>query len=238
MTDGSVKCWGRGLGELVEAGTNDQTTPADVMGLSAPATSLAVGQDVTCALLTTGGVECWGDNYYGQLGNGSTESSDTPVPVSGLAEGVLAIASANAHVCALLTSGEMRCWGYNFNSEVGTDEGDTHVLPRVVEGATDVKAMALGALHTCVLLTTGGVQCWGHGEFGALGNGDATTSAQPVNVVGLDRGVTTLAAGQYHNCGVLGSGELVCWGDNTDGNLGIGDTGTQFQFVPAPVIGF
>lgn len=237
MMDGEVKCWGRGLAAPGDAGPNDQTTPADVVGLSAPATSLAVGQDVTCALLTTGGVECWGDNYYGQLGNGSTESSTAPLPVSGLTEGVLAIASANAHVCALLTSGEMKCWGYNFNSEVGTDEGNTHLLPRVVEGVTDVSAMALGALHTCVLLTTGGVQCWGHGEFGALGNDDATTSAQPVDAVGLTEGITTLAAGQYHNCAALASGGLVCWGNNTGGQLGLGSVDPRYQFVPAPVIG-
>ena len=120
IQDGTVQCWGWNIeGQLGNGGGSDSDTPVQVAGLKTRATAIATGGSHTCALLATGGVECWGANLYGQLGNGTTSDSASPVPVSGLASGVMSIGAGLYHSCALLDGGSATCWGWNQQGQLG-----------------------------------------------------------------------------------------------------------------------
>jgi alpha-tubulin suppressor-like RCC1 family protein len=136
ITGGSVKCWGYNrYGQLGDNTTTDRLTPVDVIGLTSGVRAIAAeGGGHTCALTSAGGVKCWGWNIYGQLGNGTTSDSRIPVNVSGLTSGVTAIAEGNVHSCALTNSADIKCWGFNSNSQLGDGTTATRLLPVNVIG--------------------------------------------------------------------------------------------------------
>ncbi|MCA3021819.1 MAG: putative Ig domain-containing protein, partial [Rhodocyclaceae bacterium] len=184
-------------------------------------TALATGFGHSCAVVN-GGVQCWGYNAKGQLGNGSTTNSTTPVQVTGLTSGVTAVAAAQSHSCAVVNGG-VQCWGYNANGQLGNGSTTDSTTPVQVTGLTSgVTAVAAGAFHSCAVVN-GGVRCWGYNEYGRLGNGSTTDSTTPVQVTGLTSGVTAVAAGERHSCAVVNGG-VQCWGYNEYGQLGNGST--------------
>src|ERR1051325_1623078 len=117
---GGVACWGRNTtGELGDGTTNDRNVPVAVSGLAANVVAVAAGYDHTCALTAVGAVKCWGSNWFGQLGDGTTSDSSVPIDVSGLSTGVTAIAAGSYHTCAIMTTGALKCWGNNWFGQLG-----------------------------------------------------------------------------------------------------------------------
>ena len=234
---GRSSCWGADthgqLGDGIPGGS--RTTVAPVTGLPDSLTIIAAGDSHSCALTASQGVKCWGWNAYGQLGDGTNQSSAVPVDVQGLTSGVSEIAVGGSHTCAILLTGSLKCWGYNGNGQLGdgttTDRnlpGDVTGLPGVVYG------VSTGLLHTCVMTQSGGVKCWGENFLGALGDGTRTDRYTPVDVVGLSSGAVSLATGIGHTCALGAQGLwLRCWGRNEYGQ--VGDNSYTFAFHTEPV---
>jgi hypothetical protein len=118
---GAVKCWGRNTFGQLGVGTaiSYSLTPRDVVGLASGVAAIVAGNRHTCALTTGGGVKCWGDNTFGQLGDSSTDYRNAPVDVTGLASGIAAIAAGQYHTCAVTTLGGVKCWGNNEAGALG-----------------------------------------------------------------------------------------------------------------------
>ncbi len=247
-TRGAVKCWGHSV-----------TAPADVSGLTSGVTAVSVGGEVpsaalACVVTTSGGVKCWGSNHAGELGNGTTTGSDTPVDVSGLTGGVAAVSAGDGYACALTTSGGVKCWGANSVGQLGNGMSTgpqicsglgCSTTPVDVAGLTSgVAAISAGSGHTCALTTSGGVKCWGANGVGQLGNGTNTgpqicvglgCSTTPVDVSGLTAGVTAVSTGAGHTCALTTAGGVKCWGSNGSGELGDGGFTAPKQPNATPV---
>ena len=190
IVNGGAKCWGdNGGGQIGDASINVPMRPfaADVATLGSGVAAIAAGASHSCALTTAGGVKCWGDNSYRQVGDGSaTAMLRAPVDVSGLTSGVSAIAVGAFHTCALTVTGGVKCWGSNVNGQIG--DGSTTLRPTPVDVAGlagGVVAIAAGASHTCAILQGGSVKCWGDNSRGQLGEPSGLQQLVPVFVTGF-----------------------------------------------------
>ena len=122
---GKAWCWGENMvGELGDGTGQNSPLPVKVSGFEGGVKTVVVGGSHTCALTAAGGVKCWGNNEYGQLGDGTTTGRNAPVDVVGLTGGVAAIAAGGSHTCALMSSGAVKCWGLNDSGQLGN--GTTH----------------------------------------------------------------------------------------------------------------
>ncbi len=247
-TDGTVWCWGDGSkGQLGDGTTGDptshrRTTPVRVLrGSSAlrGATKVAAGGYHSCAVRTDGGVVCWGDDTYGQLGDGqagSSASRTTAVRVrrgSGYLTGVKRITAGEYHTCAIQSDSHVLCWGQGSEGQLGDGRsGVGHLRTsaiRVRQGngyLTGVDAIAAGGGHTCAATSDGSAWCWGAGSVGQLGDegsgsGHLRTSAARVrHGSGFLTRVSGIAAGPFHSCARRIDGTSWCWGWEKYGALG------------------
>ncbi len=232
---GSVKCWGENqFGQLGDGTTTNASHPVLVQNIAgAGAIAAGSGSYSTCALLPEGAVDCWGENKYGQLGNGTTTNSTKPVRV-GEVTGAVKIAVGAQHACALLTTGEIVCWGQNQSGQLGNGTTINSSLPVAVEGIASAIDISAGYKSACALLVDDTVRCWGSDEYGQLGNGEAGAGAQsdvPVKVVGLPS-ATSIVSGGYHTCAVLEDHQGACWGRGGLGQLGDGSPTIAEQPIP------
>lgn len=210
------------------------------MGLpSAPIVAIAAGWRHSLALDANGNVWAWGFNGYGQLGDGTTISSATPVQVQfPAAIAITAIAAGYDHSLALDTYGRVWTWGDNIDGQLGdgtTTNSSTPVMVLSSSGSllSGVTAIAGGGIHSLALDTNGNVWAWGANFYGALGNGSADFIPHPTPspVGGLPVIVVAIAGGGYHSLALDSTGQVWAWGWNSSGQLGDGTTIDRYMPV-------
>lgn len=248
-SSGAAKCSGwNGNGQLGDGTTTYSELPVAVAGLSSGVSAIEAGGSHTCALTTAGGVKCWGANFYGQLGNGTTSGAPdygitTPVDVTGLSSGVIALAAGEYHTCALTSAGAVKCWGRNHGGQLGNGTNIDSSVPVDVTGlSSGVAAIAAGGnpdqgtnSHSCALMASGDVKCWGGNSGGQLGDSTYVDRNVPVNVIALISDAVAISAGNEHTCALLEFGQIKCWGRNGNGQLGNSLFSTIS--IPFPVAG-
>jgi alpha-tubulin suppressor-like RCC1 family protein len=314
LNNGNVGCWGNnGLGQL---GSNlfARSSAANIVSVSGvpitvsvsgvPITPLPITQPTaltaggwhTCAIMQAdGSIGCWGDNAYGQLGDGTLTKSSTPVMVNGIVNGTTtylnnatfsylpiistttAVAAGSVRSCAIISqktdtglcvvggacpsysyTNTVKCWGDNDHGQLGDGTTNSSSTPVNVSAITTASAITGGYNHTCALISGGGiqfntVQCWGANYSGQLGNGTTTDSPVPVTVSGIGGfhlcpggggcaqppHVVALGVGNMndHSCAVMLGGTVMCWGDNTFGQLGVDPLTMTNSSTPVPVTG-
>jgi len=198
--------------------------------------AIASGYIHNCAIIGTGGVQCWGANIHGHLGDGTRVDRPAPVDTLGLSAGVSVLEAWGNHSCVILGSGGMKCWGSNDYGQLGDGTTVDRDAPVDVSGLSSVvSAIAIGADHTCVITDVGGVMCWGSNNHGQLGDGTTEDRIVPVSASGLSSGAVSIEAGYYHTCAVMDTGGVKCWGHNGYGQLGDGTT--EERTTPVDVAG-
>lgn len=225
-TTGSLWCWGdNSRGQLGNGSSG--STPVGTMtriGADSDWGQLSAGAEHTCGIRTGNALYCWGDNTYGQIGDGNASATPVTVPTQ-IAGGWSAVAAGGRHTCGIKTDGTLWCWGRNDYGQLGLGTVTLQDSPQAVApGVTDWVGVAAGALHTCARRGDASLWCWGDNEAGQLGVGSTLHKSAPVKVTRSDGGAgwKSVSLGGYHTCAVDVDNNGHCWGLNTSGQLGIG----------------
>jgi alpha-tubulin suppressor-like RCC1 family protein len=207
--------------------------PQPVGGLSAEVTAVAAGAGSSCAVLSTGGLMCWGFNGSGILGDGTQADRSTAGFVTGLTSGVTSVSLGYDWACAAVDGG-VQCWGNLVWPPPGVTKG-AHTTPvSIIAAGSGVTSVAVGSDHTCALFANGTVDCWGLNGDGQLGDGTNLKRLTPGPVANLVDAVA-ISSTENFTCALTTGGSVQCWGINLNGQLGDGTT--QSHNVPTPVVG-
>lgn len=233
-TAGAMMCWGQNyLGRFGNGSfSGHHPLPVQVSGMGSGVTAIALGDSNACAV-QSGALKCWGDNTFGQVGDGTNAIRYEPTQVYGLTSGVSAVTIGREHICAV-QSGVAKCWGSNGAGRLGDGSGANQSRPSTVSGLTSgVTAIAAGFAHTCAV-RSGAVRCWGFNPDGRLGDNSTLSRATPVAPTTVTSNVTALAASEAGMC-ALRLGSVFCWGNNGYGQ--VGKVGASEYRVPTQVAG-
>ncbi len=218
---GEVSCWGsNSAGQLGDNSTTQRLTPKRVQSTLRIA-ALAAGASHTCAIGAAGSASaCWGSGQFGQLGNGSSSNSLTPVAIGGGLNWT-ALTAGESHTCGIANTGLAYCWGQGSSGQLGTGGMGVATTPTAVQGNARFTIIAAAGSNTCAVAETGDTRCWG-GRFGL----------SPALISGGHR-FTDVRLGANHACGLVADGTAYCWGSNQSGQLGTG--GVNDTPVPTAV---
>jgi alpha-tubulin suppressor-like RCC1 family protein len=237
----TLQCWGNNeLGQLGLGYTSSSALPSHVDFGGLKVLTVTVGNDFTCArvaptvLSSTKQVKCWGANNYGQLGVGSSQRvGDQPNEMGSnllavdLPQSASSISAGAAHACAVLSNGDVRCWGaagsgrlgYGFSVGLAYGDSASEQSPHPAAIGQTATAVSAGGEHTCARLVTGDTKCWGSNAYGQLGYGDTTSRGLATTNMGtnlpavpLGEDVARIIARGNATCAVDALGALRCWG--------------------------
>lgn len=247
-SDSNAYCWGSGR---LGTATTESHVPVAVSTsgvLSGKTISdISVGNAHTCVIASDSKAYCWGDNGYGQLGNGSTTTSNqAPVAVdtTGVLSGksLVSISTGYSHTCAVDSLGAVYCWGRNLYGQLGNNSTTNSTVPvavnmtGVLSGKT-VSSVDTGSSSVCVIASDNKAYCWGDNGLGQLGNNSTTSSSVPVavNTSGVLSGksISLISVEGGHTCAITTDENTACWGSNYHSELG--DNTTTNSSVPVTV---
>jgi alpha-tubulin suppressor-like RCC1 family protein len=250
LDDDTLKCWGwNNNGRLGYGDTTDRTAPDATavvdLGSGRTAKALSLGESHTCAILDDDTIKCWGGGNY--IGYGDTTQREAPdaTAVVNLGSGrtAKALSLGNGHTCAILDDDTLKCWGYGGQGQLGTGDtswrghtagemGDALLAINLGSGRT-AKVVSAGYQHNCAILDDDTLKCWGVNSYSQLGYGDTNNRGDAAGEMGdallainlgTGRTAKVVSAGYYHTCAILDDDTLKCWGRNTNGQLGYGDS--------------
>src|SRR5690349_953610 len=205
-------------------------------GVAGAVTELAAGVLHTCSV-SLKALQCWGSNDHGQLGIGAADVLTHPLPL--LAQGTLplSIEAGGFNTCDLLTGGSAFCWGENASGQIGDSSQTNRAAPVAVKGGVVFASITSAGPHTCGLTASGAAYCWGENFAGQVGDSTVANRSAPVPVAGgLTFAMLSAGSGDF-TCGLTGGGDAYCWGYNSQGELGIGQSDGTPHSVPTAVLG-
>ena len=223
-TDGSLWCWGRNHHGQLGVGDDTARAVPTRVGTGTSWIEVHTGGDHTCALDDAGDLWCWGQNHVGQLGIG--DSSDRNVPQRIAGHTWVDFDTGFNHTCGVTAGGELQCWGGNTLGELGTGSTTDANAPVSAGTDTDWAVVGAGDRMTCAIKTDRTLWCWGSNDEGQLADGTYDGSVDVPHPDPAQVGDGTdwehVAAGDNNVCGLRLGGALWCWGDNDNGESGIG----------------
>lgn len=244
----NLYCWGDGAagklgyGNTENVGDNERPIDVGPVNISNNIKSISLGTFHMCAVFLDNKMKCWGSNFDGELGYADMETrgdDETPADIGFVDVGgdVQSVAAGNRFTCALLTNGDVKCWGWRFSlalgqpvtENIGDDEHPSSIAP-INLGAPAIQISA-GTSHACALLVNNKVICWGRGNDGKLGYGninDIGDNETPASAGFVDVGedVQAISVANGHSCALTITGKVVCWGSGSNGQLGYGNVDT------------
>jgi len=243
LANRTVRCWGDNLYKQLGPTVNAPpavppvlvASPVPIAGIT-DAVQVVTGRGHACALRATGTVLCWGLNDSAQLGfapGGGTDTTFTPTSVPGVSF-VVQLAAGDAHTCALLLNGTVRCWGANGSGQLGNGTTAASTSSVVVTGVGDARQITAGLSHSCAIRANGTAVCWGSRFFGQVGDG--TSGATPrtsATAVASATGMTRISAGGDTTCAILANASTRCWGLNANGQFA-NDSLETINTTPTP----
>jgi alpha-tubulin suppressor-like RCC1 family protein len=231
-----VSCWGSVDGTDFAAHTSAQ--PVTSLGTFGHTAATSAGDFDACVLSVAGALRCWGNNFSGEVGDGSTSPRPIPKPVTNMASGVVSVSSGLEDTCDVVQPNKLFCWGLGQDGELGNNTHQDSSVP-VQVSALGRQIAANGLSHACAIGTNAVALCWGQNDRGQLGDGTTNDSKIPIKVQGLPGAPVQIAAGgrilnHDFSCAVIVTGRVFCWGDNRSGELGDGSP-AKLSLTPVKV---
>jgi alpha-tubulin suppressor-like RCC1 family protein len=231
---GEAHCWGANdQGQLGDGTWQDRAEPRRVDQGDLQFVRLTAENQTTCGITSERELWCWGNNQFGQVGDGSRQNRSRPTRVGGDLE-VADVGIGGAHACLVTARGELYCWGAHWNGQLGARFMRDQLTPVRVPGDQRFRAIALGSSHNCAISMTDEVWCWGENLRGQLGLGHDAERLGPHRVEGLPSSVRELSTSSNTTCALTDAGAVWCWGDNSQGEVGIPLPRVPVR-IPAPV---
>ena len=197
--------------------------------------SITFGEECHSAAVTANGdLYCWGENHYGQIGNGTTDDQKIPIKIL---DKVVSVSLGRSHSAAITTNGALYCWGNNHYGQIGN--GDSSGWGNAAEAQTipvkildNTVLVSLGWYHSAAIATNGDLYCWGDNFNGQVGNGGESQGVPaPVKIL---ENVVSVSLKRARSAAITENGDLYCWGENSYGKIGNGNT--EDQTTPEKVL--
>jgi alpha-tubulin suppressor-like RCC1 family protein len=224
-TDSTVWCFG---GANVFGTGGYGPNPVQITDLGTSAAQISVGGGFTCALKKDGTIWCWGQNDVGQLGDGSTTSSQKPVQAAlDYTKPYTAVGAGSSHACGLRSDGTLWCWGGNSSGEVGIGVKTTAIpIPQLIIGlGSTTLDVVIGNRTSCAQKKDFTYWCWGDNGSGQIGNGNNSSVSAPAPVSTLSNTYFGVSVGSNHGCAIKAlDGSLWCYGAQQTGQIGNGNS--------------
>lgn len=219
-TTGALQCWGSsgtsGVGTGIGADYNAPLT----IDAGTTYKFVATAGSSSCGITTSDDLKCWGANGNGQLGTGDSSTHYTPFAVHSGTK-YLTVAMSDSTTCGITTANQLRCWGYGGQYQLANG-GISSFTPVIIDGVATFSKVSVGTTHVCAITTSNNLKCWGYSSVGQVGNGATGTIVTSPTIIDSSNLYRNVSAGTTHTCGILLSGTVKCWGDNSFGQLGDG----------------
>jgi rubredoxin len=223
-TDGTLWCWGYNYyGQLGNNTRTHRSSPVQTVAAGTNWKQVSAGRNYTAAVKTDGTLWCWGENYQGQLGDGTDICKSSPIQTLAGGTNWKQVSCGGFHTAAIKTDGTLWLWGYNIRGQLGTNSTSYYFSPvQTISGGTNWKQVSCGATHTAAIKTDGTLWLWGTNSSGQLGDDTTTHKSSPVQTIAGGTDWKQVGCGASHTAAIKTDGTLWCWGNNSYGQLGDG----------------